>query len=891
MEIEIPSPSVFLKKSPIIRPVPDPPPGPVKKQPSKPRPNTAPKGSTKPGAASSTTQDGAITKPKQSKSRNGCMTCKKKRLKCDETKPTCQQCAKRNVECEGYKKDYKWRSFEETNFNPKPAAKATKKHSRSLSFNPDEVALPRPISQAKSDDAHAASSWSPSGLSTAFADAKHAFQPPTSHDDMDQTSGPLDPALHDLPSFDYNDFPGDGLDPYSLPGPRHPSSLADDGSANSAGSGESIPPHLLDMPPLGTDMDQSHDHRQFDNFLMDEEFNDEFLQRHISPMTVNPIDTTALPPRRNSRAASNASSHSSKTSTMTVMAKPEFDPASPEMLMLRFDKSTCGILSIKDGPNENPWRNLVWPLARDSPALYHAIASMTAFHGRQDYPNLRVPGIYHMRKSLAKLSENMDVMRPDAKLATSLVLAFGEGWDETLSTGVQHLRGAKAMVIHAVNDFQQRLQAGQLSTREAIKWRFLCNTFVYMDVISRLTNLEETPDGLIDDIVNTVNQPIGDLLDVDPLMGCAVSLFPIIGRVNHLIQGVRRSDRIPLNTVTQAEELRNQLEQWQPANPAEFERPDDVTSEVMHAIQTAEAYRYATLLYLHQAVPEIPSFTCEALARKVMLYLASVPVSSRTIIIQIFPLLAAGCELTEPDDQEWVSQRWASMMLRLKIGNVDSCWDITREIWARRAQYEADKKERMMRRFNARAGHMAQQQQQQQQQSPQQQQGGVGGGNNSRNRNRGGGGADDFVPAMMGGGAGPQQQRARTGDFSGGDDSNASNYFDMDNNGGGGSNSTGHSPGNRSGHNSPLKPSRRTTFDTMSTMAPPSMGIGMGMGMAMGNVSTGRTGRRPPAERVVDLLEDEYMVRGRLHWLGLMAERDWESKSSLSLHLCSLLHV
>lgn len=43
------------------------------------------------------------------------MTCKAKRLKCGEEKPGCQQCAKRKVECGGYRKDFKWRPFEETN--------------------------------------------------------------------------------------------------------------------------------------------------------------------------------------------------------------------------------------------------------------------------------------------------------------------------------------------------------------------------------------------------------------------------------------------------------------------------------------------------------------------------------------------------------------------------------------------------------------------------------------------------------------------------------------------------------------------------------------------------------------------------------------------------------
>jgi hypothetical protein len=54
----------------------------------------------------------------------GCITCKNKRLKCDETKPTCRQCAKRSVTCGGYKKDFKWRPFEEPNVPGKQAAKA-----------------------------------------------------------------------------------------------------------------------------------------------------------------------------------------------------------------------------------------------------------------------------------------------------------------------------------------------------------------------------------------------------------------------------------------------------------------------------------------------------------------------------------------------------------------------------------------------------------------------------------------------------------------------------------------------------------------------------------------------------------------------------------------------
>lgn len=52
-----------------------------------------------------------ISNRRQSKSRNGCLTCKAKRMKCDETKPSCQQCIRRKVACGGYKKDLRWKPF------------------------------------------------------------------------------------------------------------------------------------------------------------------------------------------------------------------------------------------------------------------------------------------------------------------------------------------------------------------------------------------------------------------------------------------------------------------------------------------------------------------------------------------------------------------------------------------------------------------------------------------------------------------------------------------------------------------------------------------------------------------------------------------------------------
>ncbi|KAI8154970.1 Aspercryptin biosynthesis cluster-specific transcription regulator atnN [Colletotrichum sp. SAR 10_86] len=47
-------------------------------------------------------KDGPSTRASKPKVRTGCITCKRRRVKCDEAKPTCHNCIKRKVPCEGY---------------------------------------------------------------------------------------------------------------------------------------------------------------------------------------------------------------------------------------------------------------------------------------------------------------------------------------------------------------------------------------------------------------------------------------------------------------------------------------------------------------------------------------------------------------------------------------------------------------------------------------------------------------------------------------------------------------------------------------------------------------------------------------------------------------------
>ncbi|KAJ9644782.1 hypothetical protein H2199_003747 [Coniosporium tulheliwenetii] len=403
-------------------------------------------------------------------------------------------------------------------------------------------------------------------------------------------------------------------------------------AASSICSGQS--PRLVDLLLPGTDLNATPpeylDFRsQYPDSFYEPAFmpqvqeaveEDDDVEEIVRQPPINP-DHEAWVMRLPSPAPSSSSSSSDESvlfpradSWMAFCREPQFTAGSPEMLTLSFDRETCGILSILDGPTENPWRTLVWPLARDSPVLYHAIALMTSFHTSRCNPRLRIEGIDHMRNSIQALATGIQNMRVEIAMATTLALAFSESWDQHISTGINHIKGAKILINKALTQHKHTPFFGEALTR----MKFLCNTWIYMDVISRLISADDDVSNDFESVSSVLTEPFGMDSQLDPLMGSASTLFPVIGRVANL-----------------AMELKLRLESWQP--PDFFEDPEDPTTEVQYSIQNAEAYRWATLLYLHQAVPEIPSLSSANLAKKVLVLLATVPMRSRAVVVQTFP--------------------------------------------------------------------------------------------------------------------------------------------------------------------------------------------------------------------------------------------------------------
>jgi hypothetical protein len=135
--------------------------------------------------------------------------------------------------------------------------------------------------------------------------------------------------------------------------------------------------------------------------------------------------------------------------------------------------------------------------------------------------------------------------------------------------------------------------------------------------------------------------------------------------------------------ISQALELKREIEDWAP--PIDLETVQDPSQLMTDAIQTAETYRWSALALLYQAVPELPNLTSYGeLAQKILVYLATIPLSSPTVIVHILPLMVAGNDAVLQEDREFVRDRWKAMSQRLVTGIIERALEITEEVWKRR---------------------------------------------------------------------------------------------------------------------------------------------------------------------------------------------------------------
>ncbi|KIV87183.1 hypothetical protein PV11_02748 [Exophiala sideris] len=363
---------------------------------------------------------------------------------------------------------------------------------------------------------------------------------------------------------------------------------------------------------------------------------------------------------------------------------------SAETIKHLFDRHLYDLLSIEDDQTTNPWRVHVWPMADNCPALHHALAAMTYSYTSKLQPQNGAAGLEHLKSSLRALAQdqNNTSLPLETSLATRLALSFVEPGDEQQpSSAVEHARDSGRLIRAAFVKHQTTRMEGE----ELDRLRFLARIWMYKDVMTRLTTSYEGDCLDLESMTTCVHlDPLPLEQQLDPLMGCAITLFPLLGRLADIIKSVRRRTEKHNSPfmISKGADLRLAIEGWTPS--FDPDQSGGLTSHTSDIIQTAEAYRWAALLLLRQAIPELPwvqSFW--EMAEKVSIYLATTPVTSRTMIVQTFPLMAIAGEAFEEEDRNWVRQRWDAMFKRMPLARLDRCKKVTEEVWRRRDAFEA----------------------------------------------------------------------------------------------------------------------------------------------------------------------------------------------------------
>ena len=135
--------------------------------------------------------------------------------------------------------------------------------------------------------------------------------------------------------------------------------------------------------------------------------------------------------------------------------------------------------------------------------------------------------------------------------------------------------------------------------------------------------------------------------------------------------------------ISEAIHVRDELLNWIPPEISVLQASNDVHCSLDDIVQTAEVYRLTALLHLYRAFPPLGR-DIPVLADQILSGLLSIPSDSGSLCIHIWPLMAAGCEHTDPIRRVLTRRRFHEISQKLKVANVDQAIELLEKVWERR---------------------------------------------------------------------------------------------------------------------------------------------------------------------------------------------------------------
>ncbi|KAM4065680.1 fungal specific transcription factor [Hirsutella rhossiliensis] len=331
-------------------------------------------------------QTGDMPKARIRRVQTGCLMCKRRKKKCDETKPRCGDCRRLCLDCE-------W-----------PPERHSRARAASAVGAPDVMA-------------HAA-------LGAVVA----GFMPAKPEVAM------MEIPIRSTPS------------PVSTPASaRHssPGSFADHVSHHSLTFGHQTLDHqpmaAIPMPPTTTTMagEMALELMSPDSLSWDMASSPQGWIEAITPVS------------NDSPAASVDSTPVSSLSLYVPQLLPQLHAPQDKALLNHYSTIVSAILSRRCS-SSNPYNHYLLPLAQGNDLVLHCILALSANHWRKLQPSLGDRGLYHKSKAtqaLARLLPHVDKTSADLALVSSLLLCMTELFDGTSEGWKLHLKGAKRLLM------------------------------------------------------------------------------------------------------------------------------------------------------------------------------------------------------------------------------------------------------------------------------------------------------------------------------------------------------------------------------------------------------------------------------------------------------------
>ncbi|KAJ9661675.1 hypothetical protein H2198_001851 [Neophaeococcomyces mojaviensis] len=533
---------------------------------------------------------------KSSKSRSGCAFCKKKRMKCDETKPECRNCLNRDRVCPGYEKELKWKAKCQTNVRTFTTVSGKKRTGLRTSSSEKTK-----HNSSTVNESHVRSNQ-----------AEPLSQPicgraQTITENMMTTDTAREPVNWMLGSVDL-----DGLSIDELFAMSQSVSMSD-----------------LAPSPLDFTLQANSDISLFcDNLQTPSAQAIGLLQ---SPTLENLAETTTAPDICASAIV--ARSQGRRRNNRELLA--QFYASTPKMtcplihyttrLVEYYFSTTCGIYSCFDS-SLNPFRYTVSQQWSHSASTYYAIQSMAAAHLANELPSMRKEGLVLHRKASKHLEQELQTRfnqgsGDDQPLLSLLLLGLSACWQQAGNLGLLYLRTARSFMLA---DLKKRGQTASSVAKRPILHLFE-EAMIYWEMVTSFVagdndidlqaqhypevhNTQASADELIPDVDEEYVTPTTSELVPHPWTGVSPESQMLLGQVGRLVRQVRtqvshqQDQKRYFSLALELEE--NLLGLQLPQITSMSDYGDGLTHNV-EFITLAELTRYAGLLELYRVFPDL----------------------------------------------------------------------------------------------------------------------------------------------------------------------------------------------------------------------------------------------------------------------------------------------